>query len=133
MSTDKFGRYQATPVKALPRSSPLPLTAEGDIDAGGKRVRYVADPVDAQDCVSKNYLDTFGKDVQGKIKRIRVDFNQKLEKTRSEVMQEVAAVCEKMIEVRTDNKFDLIEKKFEMYNAYISKLQNALETLKNNS
>lgn len=61
MSTDKFGRFRnnvqvKSAVERIYRKRPLPLTAEGDIDAGGKRIRFTADPINDEDCVNKRFM-----------------------------------------------------------------------------
>lgn len=61
MSTDKFGRFRNTvqvksAVERIYRKQPLPLTADGDFDIGGKRVRFIADPIEDDDCVNKRFM-----------------------------------------------------------------------------
>ncbi|KAI4465068.1 phage integrase-related [Holotrichia oblita] len=61
---DKSVPYKSVPDKAEPdksvpdkKADKYPI-AEGDINAGKKRIRYVSDPIGDQDCATKKYSDT---------------------------------------------------------------------------
>lgn len=67
MSTDKFGRHRLHKNKSFDRIhsgrqrsfGPLTLTSEGDVNANGKRIRFVGDPIDEQDCSTKKHTVKF--------------------------------------------------------------------------
>ena len=59
MSVDKFGRHSAAKAKSVkrgPKGLGFNLTADGDFDIGGKRLKYVNEPEDDADAVNLQSL-----------------------------------------------------------------------------
>lgn len=70
MSVDKFGRHHArrnTEILLRRRRAGFKLTPEGDFNIGNKRLRYVNDPIESNDCVTKKYADDLTSQLRKKI------------------------------------------------------------------
>lgn len=70
MSIDKFGRFLNSNKtnSSFKRYRPKYfLTSEGDVNVNGRRIRYVGDPIDDEDCVNARYVS---KIIQNNNKRL---------------------------------------------------------------
>lgn len=97
MSLDKFGRFVSVSkinsrVKHVRKYPDFTLTPEGNISAGGKRIRYVSDPIDSQDCVTKIYMTKFMQHVDNRLSNVREQMNSEMSDINKSVESKISEI-----------------------------------------
>ncbi|KAK9702846.1 hypothetical protein QE152_g29695 [Popillia japonica] len=108
MTIDKFGRFVShtkTNLTAKRKSAEFPLTAEGDINAGKKRIKYVSDPTADQDCATKKYNDTKLASLQtNSLKQVEA-LDTKLENLKTYFQNELSNLKTIVYNIQTEASF----------------------------
>ncbi|GJQ77917.1 hypothetical protein Trydic_g9508 [Trypoxylus dichotomus] len=90
--------------KVYKGTADFPLTPEGDINAGSKRIRYVSDPLDDQDCGTKAYTAKYMQHVDRRIDMRKQlnwemsDMNKRVESKISDIESLVRRILEDLEE-----------------------------------